>query len=405
MHILYIHQYFGTNASGGGTRSFDYARYLARRGHRVTVLAGETHREREAEAGRGRRGLRRFEAEGVEVLVVPVPYSNRMGFAGRVGSFLAFAGLGAGLAATLPGVDVVYATSTPLTVGIPALAARFLRRVPYAFEVRDIWPEIPIALGILKNPILIAASRAAERAFYAHARRVVGISRGIVERLEAKGVPPEKLEVLYTGADGELFDRIPPDVGALRRLGLADKLVAVYPGAHSDVNGLGYVLDAAEHLRSEPRVAFLLVGDGRSKAGLVQQAKERGLENVVFLGRQPKEQVVGLLKACQVGVDIGEYHEVFGPAMTNKFYDFLFAGLPVVTNYPSEQDTWLSEKGAGLSADPADPGTLARILVDFADHPDERVEMGARARELGLAHFDRRELVGALERILQEVAR
>lgn len=402
MHVLYIHQHFATNQGSLGTRSYDYARFLVERGHKVTVLTGYYPGSGiEAYAGPGL--VSRFEVDGIDVVLVRVTYENRQGVAGRLISFGAFALASSVIAASLGHVDVVFATSTPLTVGIPALAARFLRGRPYVFEVRDIWPEMLVSAGVLRNRALIAAATLAEETFYRHARRVVGISRGIADRLHERGQPRDKLRVLFTGVDTGLYEGVAPRHDVLAQAGLAGRVVAVYAGAHSLANHLEYVLDAAERLRDEPRVAFLLVGRGKDRDALMASARARGLSNVVFLPQQPKQTLVGILKACDVGLMVLKDVPDFTAAMPNKFFDYLAASLPVLVNFPGELAGHLAEYDCGRYVSAKDPGELARVLVDLAALPaEERRAMGQRAARLVAERFDRRALVAVMEGILED---
>jgi len=402
MKILYIHQHFATNRGSTGTRSYDYARYLVERGHQVHMLTGEHARAGFDTASLPGRFLARLQVDGIDVLVVRVPYANQMGAASRLLSFATFAAVSSA-AAVLSDADVTFATSTPLTVGVPALVARFLRGRPYAFEVRDIWPEMLVNAGLLKNRAVIATATFAEETFYRFARRVVGISRGISDRLAERGVPRDKLRVLYTGVDLSLYEGVEPNREILRSLGLEGRFVAVYAGAHSFANDLTYVLDAAEALAGDPRVAFLLVGDGRDRDALMADAARRGLANVVFLPALPKTELVALLKACDAGLMILKDVPDFVAAMPNKFYDYLAAGLPVVVNFPGELAGHLGEHDCGVEVPAGDPAALGRALLALASTPEaERSARSRRARGLVEARFDRRALVDDLEQLLRE---
>ncbi|MBN1461625.1 MAG: glycosyltransferase family 4 protein [Armatimonadetes bacterium] len=404
LHVLYIHQHFTTNEVPFGPRSYDYARYLVRMGHRVTVLCGSTFLGK-TKLAQSKRGLvRHLTAEGIEIVMIAVPYSNYMGFLGRALSFLAFAFLATISALMVRDVDVVYATSTPLTVGLPALACRFFRGIPYCFEVRDLWPEIPVALGILKNRILIAISERAETAFYRHAHTVVGISQGIVDRLAARGVPRERLAVLYSGVDLALYDNTSPDPAGIAALGLGNRFVAVYAGSVSTVNHLDYLLDVAARVTPDPRIAILIIGDGRERPRLETEARQRGLGNVVFAGPFPKAQLAGLLKASHVGINSAKDMEVFRPVMANKFFDYLGAGLPIVSNHPAEITRFLEELKIGKEFPADDPSSMAAFFVWLADNPAAREDMGRRAHDAAKNRFDRRELVKTLEAIILAAA-
>ena len=397
MHVLFIQQHFVTNRGRWSTKTYDFARYLVERGHRVTVLTGANVLAGDREVA----GLiEREDVDGIRVIRVGIRYANQMGYGRRVAAFVGFAALSSALAVVEARVDVVLASSGPLTVGIPALVARLLRGRPFVFEVRDLWPEIPVAMGILTHPVLIAAARVAERTFYRRASAVVGISQGIVDRIEAGGVPRHKLAVIHTGVDLDLFDRTPADDSDLRRHGIADRFVAIYAGAISTVNHIGYLLDAAVALRDDPRIAIVILGEGKTRREMVDRARREGLTNVVFLPGRPKAELVGLLKACQLGIISGMPLEVFRPAMPNKYFDYLAAGIPVAANYEAEHNRHLERHGCGWEVTPSDPGALARLLREGADDTARMAAAGARGRELAERCYDRRRIVGDLERLL-----
>ena len=398
LHILFIQQHFVTNRGRWSTKTYDFARYLVQRGHRVTVVTGANVLAGDATADGAL--VERFTEDGIHVVRAGVRYANQMGYARRVGAFFGFAALSSVLAVVEPDVDVILASSGPLTVGLPALAARILRGRPYVFEVRDLWPEIPIAMGILTNPALIVATRFAERTFYRMSSRVVGISEGITERIAAGGVPRDKLSVVYTGVDLELFDRHEPDDSDLRTHGIQGRFVAIYAGAISTVNHIGYLLDAAGELRNDDRVALVILGEGKTRDEMVERARRERLDNVVFLPGRPKQDLVGLLRACQLGIISGASLEVFEPAMPNKFFDYLAAGIPVVANYTAEHNRHLLEHDCGWEVPGSDPCALARLMREGADEPRRFAEMGRRGRALVEREFDRKLIVEDLERLL-----
>lgn len=405
LHIVYIHQHFATTDVPYCPRSFDYARLLVSLGHQVTVICGDTFL-RDSEVLRSQNGLvKRFTVEGVHVEVVAIPYSNRMGFARRVSSFVAFAAAATVLALRVKGATVVYATSTPLTVGVPALACKVLRGVPYCFEVRDLWPEIPIALGILKNRLLIAVSKLAESVFYRYATRIVGISQGIVDRLARRGIETGRLAVLFSGLDVGLYDAVESDRSKVVEFGLTGRFVAIYAGSVSTVNNLDYVLGVAETLKRDPRIAFLIVGDGRERERLEAEASRRRLSNVVFVGSLPKKQLAALLKASSVGIHSAMALDVFRPVMPNKFFDYLGAGLPVVSNHPAEVNEYIEKLDCGRVFAADSPADMAGFFSWLADNPSEAERMGERSRNAARQLFDRKKLVVELEAILQSVAR
>lgn len=401
MHILYIHQHFTTNAGASGTRSYDYARYLVRAGHKVTVITGVYAL---GPFGKNIRGLIETRIiDGIRVVIVNVPYDNRMNFLGRVLSFGLFAVLSVVACLRQGRVDVVLATSTPLTVGLPAMAMRWLRRVPYVFEVRDIWPEFAVSIGVLKNPAAIRLAYFAERIFYRWASRVQVISEGMRQILLDRHVPPEKLTVIPTGVDLELYKDVKPDPSLRNELGWSARLVAVYAGAHSDANGLEYVLDAAETLKDDARIGFLLIGDGRRKAALVAAVKQRNLKNVVFHDKIVKNRLIRILTDADVGMLILKDLPDFKCAMPNKLFDYMAAGVAIVVNFRGDAASQLEQAGAGFATDPHEPGTLASAMKRWAESPEELAGAKVAARRLA-GQYDRKEWANNLENILTDVA-
>ena len=399
VHILYIHQHFATNDNAGGTRSYDYARYLVKAGHRVTVLSGRYA------SSVGRNGifpklLECSSVENIDIISVGIPYANRMSYINRVASFISFSTVSSIFSLLLPGIDVIYATSTPLTVGIPALAARILRGRRYVFEVRDLWPEVPVALGVLKNPLLIRTVKIAEHLFYRYAEIIVSISRGINDRLETDGVSNEKTAVIYTGVDLDLYDSTESDRGFLAGLGIKDHFIVVYAGAISTVNRVDYILDVAKILRNEEKITFLIVGDGRDRSRLEDNGKTLGLSNTVFTGPIPKRKLVGILKACHVGINSVLPMDVFRPVMPNKLFDYLAAGLPVLSNHPAELTSHLEEYGCGYEVSSDEPGEMAQRILELMDNPEMQKRMSRKARTLAEDRFDRKKLATELNNII-----
>lgn len=402
MHILYIHQHFTTNAGSSGTRSYDYARYLVQAGHKVTMLTGVyALGPFGQDLGRGLVHARPI--DGIDVVILKVPYANQMSFVRRVGSFLLFAWLSVWVALRQKKVDVVLATSTPLTVGLPALAMRLFRRVPYVFEVRDIWPEFAVSIGTLKNPVAIRIAYWAERLFYRRAKKIQVISEGMRRAMLRRGIAEGKLAVLPTGVDLGLYRDVQPDDRPRRQLGWQGRLIAVYAGALSDANGLEYVVEAAAAAKDDGRIGFLVIGDGRRKQALVESARRQGLANLRFEPSMPKEQLIHVLADCDVGMLILRPLADFAMAMPNKLFDYLAAGLAVMVNFEGDAADELSAGGAGGASDPRAPASLARALQAYAADPGRLFQAKSAAKALA-AKFDRAVLAKGLEETLKTAA-
>lgn len=381
--LLYLHQHFSTPAGAAGTRSHALARMLAQAGHEVTLATGQWQGAVTGLEGPFRRGAREGRVAGFRVVEFAIPCANAMGLAARTRAFLRYAWAATGLARGARW-DLVIASSTPLTVVLPALAAR-RRGTPFLFEMRDPWPELPRALG-LANPLALAAMERLADAACREAVAVVALTDGMAELARARGAA--RVEVVPQGCDLDLFGpHIPPWRPEGARSG---ELLAVYAGAHGVANGLGTLVEAARALaaRGERRVRLLLVGEGGEKPALMAAAD--GLPNITFLDPLPKRDLARLFAGSQAGLlclaPVPAFAEWTAP---NKLMDYLAAGLPVLSNLPGEAARILAG-GAGETVPPADPAALADALQRLAEQPARRAARGEAARQLALRRFDRR---------------
>lgn len=402
MRIVLVYQHFMVSGVGS-TKPYDLARYLVAAGHEVTVLCGRGFLAQGMDIPRGL--VRRLDIDGIDVLCLGVDYRQRMGFLRRVASFLAFAFLAMLAACLLPRYDVMLASSTPLTVGLVALAARHVRRIPYVFEIRDLWPEVPYQAGFLPNRTLFRISTWFEEWFYRDASAVCSISELMRRRLVDRKVPAAKTHFIPTGVDLEAFE-VPPADDFRRLHGLEGCFVAVYVGSHGPSDGLDYVIEAARSLRDVEGVRLVLIGEGSQKARLMERSRQLGLEGrpLVFLPPIPRGRVAGVLKACDVTLTLCADVPGMQYLMPNKFFDYLAAGKPLVANVRAECADWIRRAGCGILADPQRPAGLAEVLLELRAHPGRMRRMGRRARQLARRRFDRRKLNARWETILSRAA-
>jgi glycosyltransferase involved in cell wall biosynthesis len=390
MHVLYYHQHFNTRAGSVGTRSYELARRLVSRGHRVTMICGSYAQGSTGLSGEFRGGRRCGTVDGIEVIELKLNYSNRQSFFIRGLTFLRFAARCTWLALWLK-YDIVFATTTPLTAGIPGIAARWIRHKPFVFEVRDLWPELPKAMGVITNPIILAAMSALEFASYRSAHRCIGLSPGIVEGIHRRGVDRSRIALVPNGCDLDLFGAqeleswSPPGVEP-------DDLVAVFTGTHGLANGLDRLLDAAQVLKERGSVGIKLVfvGDGGTKDALVKRAQEQGLDNCVFHQPIPKTKLSQLMKRADVGLmALANIPAFYYGTSPNKFFDYIAAGKPVVNNYPGWVADMITKNGCGIAVAPDNAPALADALQNCQRRRAELPEMGRRGRDLAEREFSR----------------
>lgn len=389
MKVLYFHQHFVTPRGAGGVRSYAMARKLIDRGHQVTMVCGSFVGGNSGLSGPFAKSMRRGLVDGIDVIELDLSYSNSDGFAKRALTFLKFAARSVGLAFTET-YDVLFATTTPLTAGIPGIFARWLRGKPFVFEVRDLWPELPRAMGVIKNPLVLWVMGVLEWASYHSAHRVVGLSPGIVEGIAHRGVPRERITLVPNGCDLDIFaDATDPWRPAAVR---PTDLMAVFAGTHGMANGLNAVLDAAAELKRRGRddIKLLLIGNGKLKPGLQARAAREGLKNVVFHDPVNKTRLAGLMSATDVGMQcLANVPAFYYGTSPNKFFDYIAAGLPVLNNYPGWLADLVNRHQCGFAVPPDNPKAFADALEQAADNRPALNAMGRHSLALARVEFDR----------------
>ncbi len=407
MHVAYIHQHFATKQGSTGTRSYEMSRRLIGAGHRVTMICG-AYEPGGLGAGDGGREVER-DVDGIRVIAVAEPYSNRMGFARRVLAFGRFARRAARIVGRLD-ADLVFATSTPLTVGLPGMKGARRLRVPFVFEVRDLWPEIPIALGVLRNPLLKWYAQGLERRIYRAAAHIVALSPGMKEGICRTGYPADRVTVIPNGCDLDLFRPAgdAPSPAGDDRFGSPDDFRLVFTGAHGLANGLDAVLDAAAELkrRGVRGVCFVFIGDGNQKDRLVQRSRDEDTDAMIrWVPSIPKHELAKILPHFDVGMMILKNLPAFYYGTSpNKFFDYIACGLPVLNNYPGWLAGLIEEHRCGIVVPPDDPRAFADAVLRLRDAPDERAAMGRRARSLAESQFSRDRLGELFVRTLEAAA-
>ncbi len=392
MHILYFHQHFSTPRGATGIRSYEMAKCLLARGHEVTIVCGSYEGGVTGLSNPFVKGARRGVVDGISVIEFELSYSNTDGFLRRTNTFLKFAARSV-LLALGEKYDVLFATTTPLTAGIPGIFARWLRRKPFVFEVRDLWPELPKAMGVIRNPLILAAMSILEWISYHSAHRLIGLSPGIVHGINSRGIAPKRIESVPNGCDIEIFGK---SLQPWRPMGiLSADFLAIFTGTHGVANGLDALLDAAAELKRRGRnnIKILLVGRGGLKNKLQERVLRDGLDNVFFHDPVDKERLAGLMASADLGLQIlANVPAFYYGTSPNKFFDYIAAGLPVLNNYPGWLSELIVENGCGISVPPENPGAFADALEDAEKNRDGLRLMGQRGRVVAEEQFNRSKL-------------
>jgi glycosyltransferase involved in cell wall biosynthesis len=388
MNVLIFHQYFGTSEDvGAGVRTYELGRRLVRCGDSVTIVAGNSIYFSGRKASH-RKGLwSREKVEGIDLIRVHIPFGGSHSILPRIIGFLWFIPLGllAGLFANAP--EVVVATSTPLTIGIPGYLLSRLRRVPFVLELRDLWPDCVVAWDVVRSKLLIRGGYWLEWFLYRKAQRILAVTDGIRQELIRKGIDCGKITVITNASDIELFtpDGSRADLGALAQVP-PDAFVCIHSGSLGFANCVEFLLEVAEHLR-DTSTHFIILGAGPQKARLVAQATKRRLSAVHFLDAVPKTEVPAFLRSVHLGIATfrpGPLTYIFLP---NKFFDYLACGLPIMVNFEGEARAHLEAASAGMYVAPDDAPACAKAIKDLSASPYRLRAMAANSRRLAETRF------------------
>ena len=409
MKVLYFDPKFLTPRHSAPTRAYSFARHLVERGHEVTMVARDP-RWLEVEPGsRLRRGrlAHRERVDGIDVLWMRIPYDQSFSKRKRIASYGAYAAVASVVAAARPRPDVAYASSTPLTAGVPGAVAAALKRTPFVFEIQDLWPAVPAALGFLSRRSELRASEWLERRLYERAERIVVCSEAVLSELAARGVPREKLVLVPNFSETELFRPDARDPAFRTEHGLDGRFVAVYAGAMGVANGVYQLADAAVALKrsGDGKVAIVAIGSGSERPALERRVREDKLENLLLLPPVARERMPGIVGSADATLTVFAPNPILELNSPNKFFDSLAAGKPVVVNVNGWLRRLVEENDAGIYAPAGDAEALARALVSLAESREKRERMGANARELATREFATEVLADRAARALEEVAR
>lgn len=381
------------------------ARRLVRAGHHVTLITGCSGFPPGYHIG---KGVNRLEIDGISLRVLKVPYSNRFSFFRRIVAFGRFSLKSLVQIFREEKVDLVFATSTPLTIAIPAFAAKVWHRCPMVFEVRDLWPEMPVVIGALKNPVLIWLAGKLEEFAYRHSAHVVALSPGIADGVARTGYSAQNISIIPNSCDVSLFrlDDDQPNPFLDQHPMLSGKSLVVYAGTFGFLNGVDYLAEiAAEMKRLDSHIYVVVVGHGREEETIVRKAKSLGVlnENFWIFPPVPKNYMPYVLGAASLGVSVFIDLPQMWNNSANKFFDSLSAGRPVVINYSGWQAEFIERTGAGLVIPPASAAAAAQLIYDFLNDSDRIRNARVAANAAADYDFNRDRLAARLEGIFRSV--
>lgn len=402
MHILLIHQAFAGLDEAGGTRHYEMACLLASQGHQVTIIASPVSYITGISSHVGNKTKKQTPVPGVTIIRAYTYSALHRSFFHRVLSFFSFmvssffAGIG------VRKVDLIWGTSPPIFQGFTAWLLAFLKRVPFLFEVRDLWPAFAIAVGVLRSRLLIKLSLWLERFLYKQADKVVINSPGFMEHVRSRGA--KEVILVPNGVDPDMFT---PDHSQINPW-LVKKdghYVVLYAGAHGLSNDLPNLLQAAKLVEKESAIKFWLVGDGKEKPNLVRQAEQMQLTNLEFFPSVSKLEMNQVMAASDVCIASLLPIEMYKTTYPNKVFDYMAAGKPVILAIDGVIRQVVEDAMAGIFSEPGNPADLAEAVNYCYTHPDMALQMGLNGRKYVSMHFNRKDLTEQFRQVIESTGK
>ena len=405
MKILLINQAFVSPDEPGHTRHFEMAQYLRARGHELVIVASDLNYQT------GQRTVERTGLfaeqmiDGVRILRAYIFPALHRSYFWRIISFLSFMFTSVWTAFTVKNVDIVMGTTPPIFQAVSAWFVALIRRKPFLLEVRDLWPEFGVSMGVLKNPIVISLARWLENFLYARATHILVNSPAYKEYMLGKGLPENKITYIPYGTDVDMFN---PDLDGSpvrKKFGLENKFVVLYAGALGQANDIDTILRAAERLNHESQIRFVLFGDGKERARLESESKRRNLTNVIFAGVCPKKEMPLVIASSDVCLAILQDVPMFRTTYPNKVFDYMAAARGTVLVIDGVVREVIESSGGGVFVSPGNEEQLAKTILELSNDPQRVKQMGLNARAYLVKHLDRRDKLNETLALLENLVK
>ena len=389
MKVLIIHQHFNTPELGGPLRSYYLAKALVDAGIQTVVITARSQKKVTVE-----------NVEGIEVHYLPVEYDNRFGYYKRGWAFMKFVFGASRQAGKIKDVNLCYAISAPLTVGIAARIIKFRYNIPYIFEVGDLWPDAPVQLGFVKNEILTSSLYWLEKSIYKNAKSIVALSLPIKHAIEKKS-PGKLVHVVPNMADTDFFKPEKKDQRLMDKFNVSGKFVVSYIGAIGVANGLEFFVDCA---RSSEKaglpIQFLLCGDGALKESIETSSKTLGLKNFSILSFQNREGVREILNVSDAVFVCYKPYPILETGCPNKYFDGLAAGKLIVINFGGWIKEEIERERCGVYIDARNPLSFVENIKPFLSDRNLLENFQLQSRKLAEQKYSRKILGESFSRII-----
>ncbi|HEX6269165.1 MAG TPA: glycosyltransferase family 4 protein [Anaerolineales bacterium] len=391
MKILLLNQSFVSPDEPGHTRHFEMAQYLRRCRHEMVIVGSDSNYQ---------TGLRTVERkglyveqmiDGVHVLRAYSAQTLHRSYFWRAISFFSFMFSSVWAALHVKEVDLVMGTTPPIFQAVSAWFVAWVRRKPFLLEVRDLWPEFAISMGVIRNPVLIRLAHWLEKFLYKRATHILVNSPAYKQHVLAKGVPEKKISFIPYGTDINMFNPSVDGSSVREKLGLQDEFVVVYAGAMGQAHDLYTVLHAAQRLNDELGIRFVFFGDGKERTNLQREAERLGLKNVTFAGICPKKQMPLVVASANVCLAILQNIPMFHTPYPNKVFDYMASGRATVLAIDGVIREVIESSGGGVFVQPGNDEMLAKTILELSKDPARVRQMGKNARAYLVENLDRRD--------------
>lgn len=404
MKVIYLCQYYATKTSTTSTRAYTFVNRLAEEGHEVTVITTDAFLKKEKPYKKV-LGIKYYKEGNIEIKAIASNYSNKTKFLFRGLAFLNFVFQSYFIGKKEWDADIIFASSTPLTIGIPALWLKKKLKVPFVFEVRDLWPEAPIQMQVLKNQFLIKYFKSLEDKIYKSANKIISLSPGMTQGILATGVEQEKVAFIPNFSDIAFFEKN-KELGKVENIRvkqqLKDKFVLAHIGAMGQANGLDYLVDVAHILKDEDRIRIMIVGDGMMRKKLQEKSERLGLKNIIFTGYIERCEVPSYTEVADITMTSFANVPILDTNSPNKFFDSLAAGKPIIVNSKGWTKDIVEKHDIGYFVDPENPAMLADLLLELKKNKNMLFRKGSKAKYIAAKEYDGKKLASQFVRILEK---
>jgi len=404
MKLLLIHQAFQTESGAGGTRHFEFGQRFVRAGNLFVVVASDKNYMNAEQIGESRR---RSTINGITVVYARTPHFIHKGYLWRSVAYLLYMFSTFWIAMRERKIDLVMGTSPSLFQAFSAASVAMLKRKPFLLEIRDLWPDFAIDMGIVKSRFLIMIARQVESFIYWRADHILVNSPAYIDYMLGRGISREKVSLIPNGVDPAMFNTKSDGRSFRREFDLENCFVATYAGAVGQANDISTIVNAAERLAvSDPEIRFLIVGGGKAQEEIKKLIADKNLSNVLMVGTRPKSEMSRILAASDVCVATLLNIPMFKLVYPNKVFDYMAAGKPIVLGIDGVIRDVVEKSKCGLFFDPGDDGKLAESIKWMKEDLDEAKRMGTRGRAYVAEHFNRdvhsREFLALTQSLVKE---